>query len=491
MPQGAAISREEKKVENKEVRILVVDDEPTMADSLRQNFVEEGYSVDTAATGAAAIELFDQGGHHLAICDLQLPDMDGLEVLRHMKDARPTTEVIVVTGYGSVQKAVEATKAGAFYFVEKPFDFEELQPLVEKALERRELVAETANMRRQLSTRAEYFNIIGSSKPMQTIYETIESVAKSDANVLIVGESGTGKELIANAIHYQSLRSKKPFIKVNCAALPKELIESELFGHTKGAFTGAHADKEGLVQHAAGGSLMLDEIAEMPVELQPKLLRVLQERSYRKIGSEKTYAVDFRLVCSTNRPPADAIRDGLLRDDLFYRISTITIHVPPLRERNEDIQLLTEHFLHMYAQKYERPITGVSQAAYQRLFGHTLAGQCARAAKRDRARGAARERQTDRADRSAFRQRHAAGRNVGKCHVGRATQHDARRHRAARDRTNSATNRGEQAGSGKSPGDLPAASLQQDQEVQYRRAVIGFSIIASATDGTRRHEMIA
>jgi transcriptional regulator with PAS, ATPase and Fis domain len=229
-------------------------------------------------------------------------------------------------------------------------------------------------MRRQLSTRSEYFNIIGSSKSMQTIYETIESVAKSDANVLIVGESGTGKELIANAIHYNSLRARKPFIKVNCAALPKELIESELFGHTKGAFTGAHADKEGLVQHAAGGSLMLDEIAEMPVELQPKLLRVLQERSYRKIGSEKTYAVDFRLISSTNRPPADAIRDGLLRDDLFYRISTITIHVPPLRERSEDIQLLTEHFLHMYAQKYARPIDGVSQAAYQRLFGHTWPG---------------------------------------------------------------------------------------------------------------------
>lgn len=371
---GTASSREEKKVEHKDLRILVIDDEPVMADSLRTNLIDEGYSVDTAATGAEAIELFDQGGHHLAICDLQLPDMDGLEVMRHMKDARPTTEVIVVTGYGSVARAVEATKAGAFYFVEKPFDFEEIQPLVDKALERRELVAEAANMRRQLSTRSEYFNIIGASKAMQTIYETIESVAKSDANVLIVGESGTGKELIANAIHYNSLRSKKPFIKVNCAALPKELIESELFGHTKGAFTGAHADKEGLVQHAASGSLMLDEIAEMPVELQPKLLRVLQERSYRKIGSEKTFAVDFRLISSTNRPPADAIRDGVLRDDLFYRISTITIHVPPLRERNEDIQLLTEHFLHIYAQKYERPINGVSQAAYQRLFGHTWPG---------------------------------------------------------------------------------------------------------------------
>ncbi len=361
-------------MEKKDVRILVVDDEPTMADSLKQNLMEEGYSVDTAATGAEAIELFDQGGHHVAICDLQLPDIDGLEVMRHIKDARPTTEVIVVTGHGSVPKAVEATKAGAFDFVDKPFDFEELQLRVENALKQRELLTENANMRRQLSTRAEYFNIIGSSKPMQTIYEMIESVAKSDANVLIVGESGTGKELIANAIHYNSLRARKPFIKVNCAALPKELIESELFGHTKGAFTGAHADKEGLVQHAAGGSLMLDEIAEMPVELQPKLLRVLQERSYRKIGSEKTYAVDFRLISSTNRPPADTIRDGLLRDDLFYRISTITIHVPPLRDRSEDIQLLTEHFLQMYAQKYDRTIGGVSQAAYQRLFGHVWPG---------------------------------------------------------------------------------------------------------------------
>ncbi len=209
---------------------------------------------------------------------------------------------------------------------------------------------------------------------MQTIYDTIEAVAKSDANVLIVGESGTGKELIANAIHYNSLRARKPFIKVNCAALPKELIESELFGHTKGAFTGAHADKEGLVQHAAGGSLMLDEIAEMPVELQPKLLRVLQERSYRKIGSEKTYAVDFRLISSTNRPPADAIRDGLLRDDLFYRISTITIHVPPLRDRSEDIQLLTDSSCTCTRRNTNARSTRVSQAAYQRLFGHAWPG---------------------------------------------------------------------------------------------------------------------
>lgn len=361
-------------MEKKDVRILVVDDEESTTDALKLNLREDGYTVDAASTGGQAIELFDQGGHHLAICDLQLPDMDGLEVMRHMKDARPNTEVIVVTAHGTTRKAVEATKAGAFDFVDKPLDFEELGLRVQNALKHRELIDENAELRGKLSARKEYFNIIGSSKQMQTIYDTIEAVAKSDANVLIVGESGTGKELIANAIHYNSLRARKPFIKVNCAALPKELIESELFGHTKGAFTGAHADKEGLVQHAAGGSLMLDEIAEMPVELQPKLLRVLQERSYRKIGSEKTYAVDFRLISSTNRPPADAIRDGLLRDDLFYRISTITIHVPPLRDRSEDIQLLTEFFLHMYAQKYERPIDAVSQAAYQRLFGHAWPG---------------------------------------------------------------------------------------------------------------------
>src|SRR6267142_2659260 len=201
------------RTKSQDVRILVIDDEPMMSDSLRQHLVNEGYSVDTAASGAEAIDLFDGGAHHLVICDVQLPDMDGLTLLRHMKDAKPSTEVIVVTGYGSVQTAVEATKAGAFYFVEKPFDFEELLPLVEKALERRELMAETESMRRQMSTRAEYFNIIGSSKEMQIIYETIESVAKSDANVLIIGESGTGKELIANAVHYNSLRSKKPFIK--------------------------------------------------------------------------------------------------------------------------------------------------------------------------------------------------------------------------------------------------------------------------------------
>src|SRR3989442_3481194 len=354
--------------------ILVIDDEEQMLDSLRLNLQQTGYSVSTAASGEAGLALFEGGGFDLVLCDLQLPDVPGMQVLKKLKEMHPATEVIIISAYGSIENAVEATKAGAFHFVEKPFEFDELQLLIDRALERQELIEGSERLRRTLRERTTYGNIIGRSKKMQDIFEMIEAVAKSDANILIVGESGTGKELIANAIHYKPHRSKKELGKVNCSALPKELIEPELFGHAKGAFTGAHADKEGLVQHAAGGSLMLDEIAEMPVELQPKLLRVLQERTCRKIGSEKSYPVDFRLITSNNRMPADAIRDGLLRDDLFYRISTITIHVPPLRERMEDIQLLTDHFLKFYAEKYDRSIGGVSQSAYQRLFGHPWPG---------------------------------------------------------------------------------------------------------------------
>ncbi len=335
-------------MENKDVRILIVDDEASTADSLKLNLAEEGYTVDTAGTGGRAIELFDQGGHHLAICDLQLPDMDGLDVMRHMKDARPTTEVIVVTAHGSTTKAVEATKAGAFDFVDKPFNFEELELRVQNALKHRELIAENANLRRQLSTRSEYFNIIGAAKPMQTIYETIESVAKSDANVLIVGESGTGKELIANAIHYNSLRSKKPFIKVNCAALPKELIESELFGHTKGAFTGAVAAKKGLFEVADGGSIFLDEITTIPPETQARLLRVIQEREFTPLGDTQPRRVDVRIIAATNSDLQRAVKQGDFREDLFYRLNVINIHLPPLRERRSDILLLAQHFIRKY-----------------------------------------------------------------------------------------------------------------------------------------------
>ncbi len=354
--------------------ILVIDDEEPILDALRLNLEQAGYSVTTAKLGQEGLILFENGEYDLVLSDLQLPDMSGNEVLRRLKEKSSSIEVIIITAYGSVSDAVEATKAGAFHFVEKPFEFDSLQVMIERALERKALIEESEGLRQTLRQRSTYGSIIGRSKQMQNIFEMIEAVAKSDANILIVGESGTGKELIANAIHYNSHRAKGPFVKVNCAALPKELIESELFGHTKGAFTGAARDKEGLIARANGGSLLLDEIAEMPLELQPKLLRALQERIYYRLGSEKPVEVDFRLICSTNRNPPEAVRSGMLREDLYYRISTITIEVPPLRERAEDIQVLADHFLKSFAQKYTRPLLGFSQTATQVMFNYHWPG---------------------------------------------------------------------------------------------------------------------
>src|SRR6185503_12423363 len=354
--------------------ILVIDDEEQMLDSLRLNLQQAGYSVSTARSGEEALALFDGGNFDLVLCDLQLPEMHGMDVLKKLKEKAASTEVIIISAYGSIENAVEATKSGAFHFVEKPFEFDELQLLIDRALERQELIEESEGLRRTLRERNTYANIIGGSKKMQSIYEMIEAVAKSDANILIVGESGTGKELIANAIHYNSHRSKARFVKVNCASLPKELIESELFGHTKGAFTGAARDKEGLIASANGGSLLLDEIAEMPLELQPKLLRALQERVYYRLGSEQPIEVDFRLICATNRNPLEAVRSGQLREDLYYRISTITIEVPPLRERAEDIQLLADHFLKAFADKYNKRAQGFSQSATSTMYNYHWPG---------------------------------------------------------------------------------------------------------------------
>jgi DNA-binding NtrC family response regulator len=354
--------------------ILVIDDEEQMLDALRLNLEQAGYSVTTAKTGEEGIVLFDRNDFHLVLCDLQLPDMQGTEVLKKLKEKRLSIEVIIISGYGSVTKAVEATKAGAFHFVEKPFEFDALQLLIERALERKLLIEESEGLRRTLQQRNTYGDIVGRSKQMQNIFEMIEAVAKSDANILIVGESGTGKELIANAIHYNSHRAKGQFVKVNCAALPKELFESELFGHTRGAFTSAVGPREGLISRANGGSLLLDEIAEMPLELQPKLLRALQERVYYRIGSDRPIEVDFRLICATNRNPPEAVRNGQLREDLYYRISTITIEVPPLRERPDDIQLLADHFLANFSQKYQKPLRGFSQSAISTMYAYHWPG---------------------------------------------------------------------------------------------------------------------
>jgi two-component system response regulator AtoC len=355
-------------------KVLIIDDDQSMLELAEYHLQAQGYESARAETGEEGLKLVEGSHFDVILTDLQLPDLGGIEVVKRLKEMSPESEIIMISGHGSVAKAVEATKAGAFYFVEKPVEFEELMVLIEKAVERGQQAEEIRQLRGRLTSRASYYNIIGSSKAMQNIYEMIDSVAESDANILIIGESGTGKELIANAIHYKSLRAKKPFVKINCSALPKELIESELFGHTKGAFTGAAMDKVGLISRADDGSLLLDEIGEMPVELQPKLLRVLQERVFYRLGSDKAQEASFRLISSTNRDPMEGIKDGRLREDLYYRINTIEIRVPPLRERKEDIQNLAEHFLQGLTEKYQRPACRISEESYQRLFEHSWPG---------------------------------------------------------------------------------------------------------------------
>jgi DNA-binding NtrC family response regulator len=355
--------------------ILVVDDEKTIADGLRLTLESEGYGVRTAGSVREAMGAMVQNELHAAIVDLMLPDGDGLQLTRELKRRDPILEVIVITAYGSVRKAMEATKgAGAFHVLEKPFDPDELLGLIENALEHRKLVGENADLKRRLVEQATDTEILGSAPGIQRVLETVAAVADADANVLIVGESGTGKELLANALHERSHRRGGPWIKINCAALPKDLIESELFGHTRGAFTGATTDKIGLLEEADGGSLLLDEITEMPMDLQAKLLRVLEERMVRRLGSAKAVPIDFRLISSTNQSPEAALREGHLRQDLYFRINTVSIEVPPLRERRDDIPILVRAFLERYRGKHARAVDGIEPEAYRRLLSWSWPG---------------------------------------------------------------------------------------------------------------------
>jgi DNA-binding NtrC family response regulator len=356
------------------VRVLAVDDEPSMLEWLRLLLEGEGYEVRTALVGARGEEVFRNWRPDVVVLDMILPDVDGLELLRRFKQVIDETEVILITGHGSVPAAVDAMKAGAYSFVEKPVEPSALVAVLEKAVERRELRFENEQLKKQLQGPFRLANVIGKSKRMHDLLALVESVAASDANILIQGENGTGKELIANAIHYNSNRAKGPFIKINCAAIPKDLIESELFGYKKGAFTGALGDKEGLLEMAEGGSLIVDEIGEMPPYLQTKLLRVLQEREYRPIGSDRIVRVDFRLICATNIDLDTALREGRLREDLYFRINTITLKVAPLRDRTEDIPLLCEYFLEKYRQRYQRNVRSIAPAAYHVLIRHRWPG---------------------------------------------------------------------------------------------------------------------
>lgn len=360
---------------------LVIDDDKLTLDLLRYQLRDEGFDVVVAETGAKGLQHAKEKDFDVILTDLNLPDINGIEMVKQSKMISPETEIIIVTGYDKAEKAIEATRVGAFGYIVKPVNFEELMVDVRNAVEskRQALLnarqaAEILELRGKLSSRRSYEGIIGGSRAMQNIYEIIENVAESDANVLILGESGTGKEVIANAIHYKSRRSNEAFVKVNCSALPKELIESQLFGHVKGAFTGANSDKVGFIGQSNCGSLLLDEIGEMPIDLQPKLLRVLQEKVFYRVGSDKPQQVDFRLICATNRDPAEAIESNSLREDLFYRINTIEIRIPPLRERPEDIPMLAEHFLRIYSEKYKKDGVQFDGSAYDQMLNHYWRG---------------------------------------------------------------------------------------------------------------------
>jgi DNA-binding NtrC family response regulator len=355
-------------------RILVVDDERSVTGALELILGERGHEVTAVGGVTEADEALKRGPFDLVFTDLRLPDGSGIDLLTRIKADSPETEVILMTAHGSLELTIEAIKRGAFYYLEKPFTPEQAQVLAARALQFKAVKSENRALKGALAGEGDDFGLVGNHPKIRQIREAVRTVAPSDASVLIEGESGTGKELVAAALHFQSARAERPFIRINCAAIPSELIESELFGYRRGAFTGADRDKRGLVEAAAGGTLLLDEIGEMPVYLQTKLLRVLQERKVRRLGDEQEFGVDFRLVSSTNRDTTQMVAEGTLRKDLFFRISTVRVKVPPLRERLDDLILLAERFLLRYAEKYQKRLRGISTGALSLLTRYDWPG---------------------------------------------------------------------------------------------------------------------
>jgi hypothetical protein len=347
-------------------KILIVDDEAGVRDVLT-NILSGLYSVSEAANGAALKAAFAGPQPDVVLLDLALQDASGLDLLPLIKRQWGGTEVVVLTGNATFEAAIEATKRGAFHFLSKPFDMQGLLVTVERALEQQQQKQESISLRNALATMTGVSTPVFQSAIMQSVVRTVERVAPSDVSILITGESGTGKEVISDLIHAMSTRSKGKIIKINCAALPRELIESELFGSVRGAFTGALSDREGLFRQAEGGTLFLDEISEMPIDTQSKLLRVLQDQEVRPVGSKVSFKTNCRLVAATNRQPEEAIKDGKMREDLYYRISAISVHLPPLRERRDDIMPLANVFLKRFVAQANRPIRGFTPAAIERL----------------------------------------------------------------------------------------------------------------------------
>lgn len=354
-------------------RILVVDDERSVTDAIALILGELGYKVLIAHSFLEATNVLT-AQIDLVLTDLRLADNTGIDLITHIKATTPNVEVILMTAYGSLDITIEAIKRGAYYYLEKPYTKDHLIALVERALDFARLKRENQTLRQTLAGDSETFGMIGRDPKMRQIIETIRTAAPSDASVLIEGESGTGKELIATAFHTASHHADRPFIRINCAAIPHGLIESELFGYKRGAFTGANRDKRGLIEAADEGTLLLDEIGDMPAHLQTKLLRVLQERKLRRLGDEREIGVDFRLVCATNRDTARLLKEGILRNDLYFRISTIKIKVPPLRERLDDVVLLATYFLEHYSQLYNKNISHISPETVARLISYDWPG---------------------------------------------------------------------------------------------------------------------
>lgn len=333
-----------------QARILIVDDELSMREFLSILLEREGYATDQAESAEAALKLMESVGYDLVISDINMPGLDGMVLLEKVKKLSPETAVLMITAFSTAEQAVEAMKLGAYDYIAKPFKVEEIKVLVGKALEKRNLQRENIRLRQEIQERYSFSGLIGKSKRMRDVYALIEKVAVSMANVLILGESGTGKELAARAIHYNSLRKEKPFVAVNCGAIPDNLMESELFGHKKGAFTGATTDHAGLFEQAEGGTLFLDEIGEVPLQLQAKLLRVLQEREFRRVGGSEERKADVRIVAASNRDLEEQVKEGTFREDLFYRLDVVEIRMPSLRERPEDIPFLVDHFHKKFTQ---------------------------------------------------------------------------------------------------------------------------------------------
>ena len=348
-------------------KVMVVDDTDGVRDLIGTILQRNDYEPVLKANASQLLASFAESQPDVILLDLVLPDGDGLELLPQIKKQWPDTEVIVLTGHATFDVAVEATKRGAYHFQNKPFDQKILLLSVERALEHRRLNQEASSLRKSLDTMSGGHSPIFQSQVMKTVVRTIERVAPSDVSILITGESGTGKEVVADLIHNLSPRNKGPLIKINCAALPRELIESELFGSVKGAFTGANMDREGLFRQSEGGTLLLDEISEMPIDTQSKLLRVLQEKEVRPVGGRSSYKTDCRIIAATNRQTEDAIKAGKLREDLYYRISAISVHLPPLRERREDILPLANSFLKRFGAQAGRNLTGFTPMAAEAL----------------------------------------------------------------------------------------------------------------------------